>query len=333
MHQQFVSECVYQKDIHLFARIAARAEEILAAQRPWILIFGMHAVEPVAVEVIAVPQGGAHAGRPGAQDRRVAVGVDVRVDDRQRAPHVAMVGAEDAQQLPGVRDDARIIHRRGVGLVVAPQDRLLGAVRIDRPEPVGVTEIPVHIFPAFVHDAPVRHQPGLVLKQRALGDLMDVRVLRIHPEQIGTNVLAAHVELRLAGGRKNDAAVRQIKRIEIAHTRRERQLPQTRAVGLDLEQMKILLGRAPHGKENPVPVEVHARAAHRALRCLDQRAGLAGGRIQQLERAAGLVTALGGLTHLEQRVDRMIDRRILRPRHKHDRLTAHQRVGQQRPPL
>ena len=116
------------------------------------------------------------------------------------------------------------MHRAGRGGVVAPIDRVAGAVRIDRPERLGVAEVAVHVFPAVVEDASVGHQRAVAFEERALADLVDVGAVGLHAEEVGHDVPVAHAVLRLARGGEHDRAVRQVKRIEIIHVPREREL-------------------------------------------------------------------------------------------------------------
>ena len=243
VQQQLVAEHVDQVDPHLFAELRVarprqlagphghpRAQEVLVAQRIRALVLGVDRDEAVAVETAAGPHALDRVRRPGADHRLAAVQAALAVDDGQRAPQAKVMHPEHAQHLLRAGNESRIVDRAGRGGVVAPIDRLVRAVGIDGPDAVGVAEVAVHVFPAGIQDAAVGRQRAVVVEQVVLADLVDVRSVRFHAEQVRPVIAAALVVLRLPRRGEHDPLVGQIEGIEVRHARRRGELPQSRAV-------------------------------------------------------------------------------------------------------
>ena len=267
VEQHLVAEHVHQVEPHLLPLAGhAGTEEMAVAERPRGFVLGPKPVESVAIKSPAVAELPANTGRPRAQDGGGTVVGHAWVDDGQRPPHVVVMCAQDAQERAGTGNRPAVVDRRGVGRVVAVHCGLVGPVGVHGPERVRIAEIAVHVFPSLVENAAVRQKDALVLEQRALGDLVDVGAVRIHTEQVGSDILAAHVVLRLPRGREHDAVVGQVDGVKIAHVRGERQLALAGAVSIDHEQMQVLLLVSTHGEQDPAAIEVHVRGAHEAVR-------------------------------------------------------------------
>ena len=260
--QDFVPQGIDQVDSHLFVPARhPRAQEVLAGERIRIFVLGLHAFERIVVaDAHQVDRG----RRPGANHGPLQVEPQAAIDDRQRAPGPVMARGKDANELlrAGNRPGVEYGPRR-VG-VVLPVDRVPGAVRVDGPHALGVTEIAIDVFPAVVEDAAVGQQRGVAFVQRVVADLLQVRAVGIHGVQVAHDVAIAHAILRLTGGGETDAAVGQIDRIDVREPAPERQLPSA-AMGRDFIQVVIVGPVAAHGKENFPAVEAHVGIADHAL--------------------------------------------------------------------
>ncbi len=106
-------------------------------------------------------------------------------------PEPVMVRPKNAQYLLGSRNFVCIKDRARDSGVVAPVDRLVCAVGIDCPDAVCIAEVAVHVFPACIEYAPVSHEFAVVVKQRILCDLINIRSVRFHAENIGCTIPAA----------------------------------------------------------------------------------------------------------------------------------------------
>src|SRR4030042_667418 len=215
MQQNFVTENIEQKNPHLLAPAGhPRTEEILIAKRIRIFILRIHICE--FVESIDIGPGTHFDDKvdgissPRADDRLSAVDTQTPVDNSKRSPRTVMAGAENTPDILCSRDGAGIDHTPWRPRIIAPVNRLVRAVRIHRPEPLGVAEIPIHVLPAIVEYSPVRHKRRMALVQCAFSDLVDVGSISIHPKKVAHNVTVTHAILRLTRRRKNKAVIRQI---------------------------------------------------------------------------------------------------------------------------
>ena len=214
VQQDLVAEDVEEIEAHPLALARrARAQEVLLAQRVGVLVLWIHALEYVeaivllAVSVVNQVDG---AVGPSAHDGRAAVKGAAAVDDGEGAPGPVVARAEHAHHLLRAGDDARVEHAAGRPRIVAPVHRVVGAVRKDRPKPLGVAEVAVHVLPAVVEDAAVGREAAVPLEQRALTDLVDVGAVGLHAEQVAHDVAVAHAVLRLARRGERDGVIRQV---------------------------------------------------------------------------------------------------------------------------
>jgi len=225
MQQNFITENIEQVNPHLLALTGhPRTEEILVIQRIRIFIFRIHFFKLVkSIDIGPGPRLGYKIDgirSPCAQYRLSAVNAQTPINDSKRSPRTVMARAENTHNFFRARDGPGIDNTAGRPRIVAPIDRLICAVRIHRPKPLGIPEIAIHILPAIVEYSSVRHERRMALVQRALSNLMDVGSISIHPKKVAHNVTVTHAILRLTRRRENDAVIRQVQRIKIGHTRR-----------------------------------------------------------------------------------------------------------------
>ena len=195
---------------------------------------------------------------------------------------------------------------------------MIGAVGPDRPQSLGIAEIPVNVFPAIIEDASVGQQRAVALEQRALADLMNVGPVRFHAKQVGHDMPVAHAILRLARGRKGDCAVRQIQRINVRHAPGKGQLAQAGAVRPDFINMEIIVGLAAHGKKDGASVEGNIRVAYDAVRTIQQRPRGAGRDVQNLQGRSAPKTRLIDFALLKHRFGIVMILAILRAHNEQD---------------
>ena len=324
----------------------ARHQEVLSAlpgarvrQRKRILIARPQRHEVIADERLHIPDQRPGAFGPDPHHRFLAVQALAPVNDRHRPPRAVMARTEGADDLVRAGDGAAVEHGGRTGHVVLPEDRVTGPVRVHRPQPLRVAEIAVHVFPAVIQDAPVRHQAGVSLEQRALADLVDVRAVAVHPVEVRHDVHVAVAVLRLARAGEDDLPVGQIDGINVRRVPFGRQPPQAAGhrrpallrIHLQLVDRVVLVACLAHREDDLPPVEMHFRVAHQAFGTgIEQHGSPPRNRIQNLQRAAGPVAAVVRFAGVEDRFRVVMVRQVLFAHHEQDRLRPDQRVGDQR---
>ena len=269
MDQRFVAEHVHEINAHLLALAGhPGAEEILVRKRIGVFILGLYGLESVVVAMADEVHGG---GGPGAKDGFAAVGAQAPVQQRQHAPGTVVAGGKRADHHPAAGNRPGLDLRPRRGRVVAVVDRVVRAVGIASPEPLGIAEIAVHVLPAIVDHPPVGQHRAVPFVQRAVADLPEVGPVGADGKQVAHDVPVAHAVLGLAGRGEEDAAVRQVERIDVGNARAARELSQSAAVGMDLVKVIVVLAVAAHGQEDRPAVVAHLRIAGDALGEIDQR--------------------------------------------------------------
>jgi hypothetical protein len=212
---------------------------------------------------------------------------------------------------------------------------VVGAVRVDRPQALGVAEVAVDVLPAVVEDAPVGHHRAVSLEERGLADLVDVGAVAAHPEEVAHDVAVAPAVLRLARGGEDDVAARDVDRVDVEDALLRGQLLQARAVGADLVDVVVVLDAAPHAEDDPLAVGAHLGVADVGLRAgvEDRRDLAAGGQVERLQLPPAPVAPRVDLVRLEHRGGVVVVSPVLVARHEQDGGPGHERVGQERLPL
>ena len=198
VEQNFIAKDIDQIEAHLlpFANPAGH-QKLFFAERIRIFITRKNRFErvvvssrsPLADEIFC-------RGRPGAYHRSGPVDALTAINDGQRAPWAIMTGTEYTKAQLRARNDARIDHTARRGGIVSPVDRMAGTVGVNRPKPLRIAEVAVDIFPTVVKNPSVRHQRAVSFKERAFTDLMNIRPVGLHTEQVGHNMTITHAELR-----------------------------------------------------------------------------------------------------------------------------------------
>gem|GEM_PF-6466607 len=238
-----------------------------------------------------------------------------------------MAGTEHAEHLLCARDGYRIEDGPRRLRVVAPIHGVVGAVRVDGPEALGIPEIAVHVFPAVVEEPPVGEQGRLAFEERALAYLPDIGAVTVHPVQVAHDVTVAHAVLGLAGGGEHNVAVRQVQRIDVADAWGEGQLPESGAVGIDFIDVVIVLDVTAHGKENAVSVEMNGRVADDTVGRFQQRAYRVAARgIKNTQRAAALETGRVDFAGLKHGFGIVVVGLVLAPHNKKDALSRNREM-------
>ena len=241
-----------------------------------------------------------------------------------------MARGEIGQQQVRARNRAVVQHRAGRVRVVAPVDGVVGAVGIAAPDPLGIAEIAVDVFPAVVNDPAVGQQRGVALVQRAVADLLHVGAVGLHREQVAHDVPVAHAVLGLAGRREQDAAVGQVDRVDVGQAGSERDLPQLGAIRVHFVNVVVVLAIAAHRKQDLRAVEADVGVAGHAVRHFQQRLHLAGCQVDRLQRPAALKAAGVDLAGLEHGLRIMVVLAVLAADDEQQRPAADQGVGRQR---
>ena len=154
---------------------------------------------------------------PGAQHGILAVDAQRTVDQAERAPGTVVARAQHGDCAGRIGECARAQHAAGRDGVVAPEQRVVRAVRVAGPESLRVAVVAVHVLPAVVEDASVGEDGGVPLEERRSADLVDVRAVGLHLEEVAHDVAVAHAVLRLTRGGENDVAALAGARVERAH--------------------------------------------------------------------------------------------------------------------
>ncbi len=176
-----------------------------------------------------------------------------RVEQHQLAhPRVVVMAADHGDDLGRMpRNRPGVEERIGPVRVAAQVLHLLGAVRIhvEQQPRVGVRR--VGVLPAAVqHAAVVQHRraPVVFLVEAQLADVLAVGVHAVQDGDVRAAVHARHADEAGRGG-EQDPAVGQIAGVVAVHVRLlAGQLPQPRAVGLDLEHLPAVVV-AGHGEQ------------------------------------------------------------------------------------
>ena len=306
VEEDFVAEDIQKIDAHLFPAAGhAGAEEVFVREGPGILVFGADGGEAVETAIWSARftdeiDG---AGGPGLLDGQASIHALLTVQNGEGTPGTVMAGTEDAEDLfrsgdgMGIQDDPP---GRGVVPVV---ERMAGAIGVDRPEPLGVSEIAVHIFPAVVDDAPIRQEGSVPLHEGAFADLVDVCPIRLHAVQVPHDVDVTHAVFGLARGGEEDVVIGQVKGVDVEHPLGRGEGFQPGAIRADFVDVVVVPDVFAHGEEDFPAVEVDIRIAQAALgagighhACFPVAAEIDG-----LQRAARLVAGGVAFTGLEHR--------------------------------
>lgn len=190
-----------------------------------------------------------------------------------------MTGAERGNDLVGTGNDAGIHHGARRPGIVAVVESMTGAVRINGPEAEGGAEMTIHVLPAVVEDAAVRHQRGMALKQNVVSDLDQIPSLGIHAEQVAHDVAVAVTVLGLTRRGDNDVAVGQKHGIDVADFLTMGELAEIRAVDVDGVDVVVVLDVVPHREDDLAPVEVKLGVAGNAVGNGENRPGFTRGEV------------------------------------------------------
>ena len=171
----------------------------------------------------------------------------------------------------------------------------------------------------------------MALVQRAVADLLDVRPVGVHREQVAHDVPVAHAVLRLAGRGEEDAAVGQVDRVDVGDAGAEGQLPQARAVGVHLVEVVVVRrGCGAWRRGSCWPSKLHVRVAGHARRARPSS-------VCTCRRVARSIVFRApppskarrvDLAGLEHRLRVVVVRAVLLADDEQDRLAADQRVAQ-----
>ena len=325
VQEDLVAMHVDQVEAHLLAPPRhARTEKMRFRQRIRVLVLRLDPCERV---VVALAHQVDRAGGPGLKDRLAAVHAPAAIDDRKRAPGAVVARRKGGDEPLRAGNRPGVEHRAGRVRVVAPVDGVVGPVGIGDPNALGVAKIAVHVFPAVVDHAPVGQQGRMALVQRAVADLLDVRAVGVHREQVAHDVPIAHAVLRLAGRGEENPAVSQIDRVDVRQPGAEGQLLEVRPVRIHLVKMVIVLAVAAHRKQDPLAVKADIGIAGDALGNLEQRLQLAASQVDRLDRGAAHKARRVDFAGLEHGGGVMMVRPVLRSDDEEDRLSTDRRGG------
>ena len=73
-----------------------------------------------------------------------------------------------------------------------------GSIGIHRPQTLGASEVPVHIFPPVIQDSSVRHEVSMPLEKRTLSNLVNIGAVLLHSVEIPHDMPVAHAVFGLA---------------------------------------------------------------------------------------------------------------------------------------
>ena len=258
-------------------RAEAAGRPILVDGGAAAIVRKQHDLEPLRRLVAARRQHPVRAHRRGpAPGPEIAVVVDARVFRRPQPDRVGAVAlgsvldveasdrAVDAVVVRGEgADDAIVVgellgldeRRRIDGLVAKPEGHL-APVRILRPERLAVGQIPVHIAPARVEDAPVGQRAEIEVGQRIGAQSAHVPAIRVHHVQMRTGPrLADRVVARRARGDEGDPTVGKVDRTRVVRIRRVRQRPQIASGDVHLVDLPSARPVAAHREEHLLRVK------------------------------------------------------------------------------
>ena len=304
-----------------------RAKKVFSGERIRVFVLRLDFLERI---VVAHPDQPDRRGRPDLHHRRLAVETPPPVDHGQRPPGSVVAARKGGHEPLGAGDRPGVEHRTRAVCAVAPVDGRVGPVGTHAPHALGVAEVAVHVLPAVVQHPAVGRQRSVALVQRAVPDLMNVRSVGVHHEQVAHDVPVAHAILGLPRGSEEDAAVGQVDGVDVGDTRAERKLHQVPAVGADLIYVIVVLRVPPHREEDPAAVEADVGVASDSPGCIHQRGHLAAAaEIDPLHGPAALKLRRVDLARLEHRGRVVVVLPILVADHEQDRPAADQRVSRQ----
>jgi len=209
-------------------------------------------------------------------DQHHVSGIFATPERRRKDGHDLAVRAGDGQRITlGEKRRVRPPH-------AAEQHHLSGAVRVHDPQVAKLLRVAVRVIPPGVDDASVRQNGRPVFRNRVGRETADVAAIRIHPVDDGRrHAIACHETVAPARG-ENDAAVRQIGRIDVV-TVPGGQLPKPGSIDVDLTQMIMMRAAWTIREENLPAIVMDARVAESALGIVHQHGHLPGPQVELAE--------------------------------------------------
>jgi len=184
---------------------------------------------------------------------------------------------KDAHDLAGRAGDRQRItlgeKRRVRPPHAAKQDHLSGPVGVHHPQVAELLRVAVRVIPPRVDDASVRQNRRTVFRNRVGRQTPDAAAIRVHPVDDGRRHAIAGHKTVAAARCEDDAAVRQIGRIDVVAVPGG-QLPKPGSIDVDLAQMVMMRAAWTIGEEDLPAIVMDTRIAESALGIVQQHSHL-----------------------------------------------------------